>query len=46
MWSKVVRKGDKWRSMTAQVQISKLVGMANVPMLLSLITMLPGDCPK
>jgi len=46
MWSKVVRKGDKWRDMTTETQILKVVGIANVPMLLSLITMLPGDCPK
>jgi len=38
MWSKVVRKGDKWQQMTTETQISKRVASAVVPMLLSLNT--------
>jgi hypothetical protein len=46
MWSKVVRKGEKWWAMSTGDQISKLSALLSVPMFLSLDPKIWGDCPK
>ena len=46
MWSKVVRKGEKWWTMTPEKHISKLAGLIAVPLFLSSDPKIAGNCPK
>jgi hypothetical protein len=46
MWSKVVRKGEKWWLMATGAQIRKLAARAMFPVVLSFDMKLPGKCPK
>lgn len=46
MWSKVVRKGEKWWAMSTGNQISRWSGLISVPMFLSLDPKITGCCPK
>jgi hypothetical protein len=46
MWSKVVRKGEKWWAMSTGKYISKLDALMVASMLLSLDPKIAGNCPK